>query len=200
MDQLKRFLGSEARARLLAHFVVHPESDLHVRALERHTGLRSRSLQLELERLERMRLLRREQRGRRVAFVRERAGPEWRAIEVLVRSYATFHLIREALANVPGVKAVCVFGSVVRGDARPDSDVDVLVYGDEILDREFGAALLELNLLLDRKIDVKRYDTRSFLRDVATNASFLPKALAGPIEWLVGSSEALPERARETAA
>src|SRR5215213_3046362 len=84
LDQLSPFLGSEARARLLAHFVVHPESREHVRSLERHTGLGKRSLQVELARLETMGLVRREREGRRVLYVRSGYTPQWRAIESLV--------------------------------------------------------------------------------------------------------------------
>lgn len=36
-------------------------------------------------------------------------------------------LHREVLVERFGVKALSVFGSVARGDARPDSDLDVLV-------------------------------------------------------------------------
>jgi DNA-binding HxlR family transcriptional regulator len=57
MDRLKELVGSDARARVLAHFVTHPESAIHMRALERRIGVPSRSLQLELERLERLGLL-----------------------------------------------------------------------------------------------------------------------------------------------
>jgi len=65
LDQLSAFVGSEARARLLAHFVARPESRLHVRALERDTGIGKRSLQKELARLVAMGLVRREHQGRR---------------------------------------------------------------------------------------------------------------------------------------
>ena len=54
-----------------------------------------------------------------------------------------------------GAQKVRVFGSVVRGDARPDSDIDFLV------DMEGGRSLLDLvklsqdlEELLHRKVDV----------------------------------------------
>ena len=59
------------------------------------------------------------------------------------------------IATRHGAQNVRVFGSVVRGDARPDSDIDFLV------DMEGGRSLLDLvklsqdlEELLHRKVDV----------------------------------------------
>ena len=192
LDQLSAFVGSEARARLLAHFVARPESRLHVRALERATGVGKRSLQGELARLVEMGLVRREREGRRVVYVRSGYTPEWRAIEKLVATYGIPLLLRAALMGVPGVEAAFIFGSLARGDARPDSDVDLLVYGEEIPDEEFGSALLELGIVLDGRLDVKEYDRARFEHDNDFRVSFLPTALAGPKVWLIGSDADLP--------
>jgi len=198
LDQLSPFLGSEARARLLAHFVVHPESREHVRALERHTGLGKRSLQAELARLEAMGLVRREREGRLVLYVRSGYTPQWRAIEALVGEYGIPLLLRDALADVPGIEAAFIFGSLARGDARPDSDVDVLIYGDPDLSA-LGHAMGDLALLLERRLDVKTYDRVRFIRDNRFGASFLPSALAGPKLWLLGAEEVLPAAERRAA-
>ena len=198
LDQLSPFLGSEARARLLAHFVVHPESREHVRSLERHTGLGKRSLQAELARLEAMGLVRREREGRRVLYVRSGYTPQWRAIEALVGEYGIPLLLRDALADVPGIEAAFIFGSLARGDARPDSDVDLLIYGDPELSA-LGHAVGDLALVLDRRLDVKTYDRARFIRDNRFGASFLPSALAGPKLWLTGSEEDLPAAERRAA-
>jgi len=199
MDLLREFLGSEARARLLAHFVVHPDRRDHVRALERHTGLGKRSLQAELERLEMMGLLRREVEGSRVVHVRSHDAPRWSAIESLVAAYAPGLVLRDVLQDVPGLEAAFVFGSFARGDARPDSDVDLFLYGDHISDAELGAALLDAALVLDRPVDAHRFDRERFLRDSRPGASFLPAALAAPKHWLVGSADTLPSPARAAA-
>ncbi|HEX6039338.1 nucleotidyltransferase domain-containing protein [Longimicrobium sp.] len=192
MDMLGGFIGSAARARLLAHFVVHPDRREHGRALERHTGLGKRSLQAELGRLESMGLVRRESDGRRIVYVRDPAHPQWRAIESLVGAYAPAEVLRDVLRDVPGVEAAFIFGSRARGDARSDSDIDLLVYGDAIRDGDFGGALLDASLVLAHPVDAKRYDRTSFLRDAQPGVSFLPQALAGPKQWLIGSPEALP--------
>lgn len=59
------------------------------------------------------------------------------------------------IASQYGARNLRVFGSVVRGDARPDSDVDFLVDlepGRSLLDRV--ALVQDLEDLLHRKVDV----------------------------------------------
>ena len=59
------------------------------------------------------------------------------------------------LAALHGARNVRVFGSVARGDARPDSDVDLLVEfepGRGLLD--LSKLLLDLQDLLNCKVDV----------------------------------------------
>jgi predicted nucleotidyltransferase len=192
LDQLSSLLGSDARARLIAYFVANPEARRHVRALGRLTGIGKRSLQAELERLEKLRLVSRKREGRRVLYIRSGHSPQWQAMERLVASYGIPTLLRAALAEVPGVKAAFLFGSLARGDAREDSDVDLLVYGDGISAEDLGRATLDLGVVLQRPLDVKEYDTERFVRANDPAVSFLPAALAGPKVWLVGAPERLP--------
>jgi predicted nucleotidyltransferase len=67
------------------------------------------------------------------------------------------------IARRYGAVTVRVFGSVARGDSRPDSDLDLLVQmepGRSLLD--MGAMLMELRTLLGCKVDVV---TEAGLRD-----------------------------------
>ena len=65
---------------------------------------------------------------------------------------------REAILQVAarrGARNVRLFGSVARGEARPDSDLDFLVDlepGRSLLD--LGGLLMDLQRLLGRKVDV----------------------------------------------
>jgi predicted nucleotidyltransferase len=65
---------------------------------------------------------------------------------------------REAIVQIAarhGATKVRLIGSVARGEARPDSDVDLLVTwseGTSLLDQ--AALMLELESLLGRKVDI----------------------------------------------
>jgi hypothetical protein len=67
-----------------------------------------------------------------------------------------------------GVKKLSVFGSILRDDFRPDSDVDILV---EFLPGAtpgmfgFGGMILELSEMLGRTVDLRTpFDLSQFMR------------------------------------
>ena len=70
----------------------------------------------------------------------------------------TIHEKREAIIRIAarhGATEVRLIGSVARGEARPDSDVDLLVTwseGTSLLDH--AALMLEIESLLGRKVDI----------------------------------------------
>jgi predicted nucleotidyltransferase len=76
----------------------------------------------------------------------QRAGERERTVELL-RS-------RAAELRAQGVRGLALFGSVARGEARPGSDVDLLVELDHETELGFGVVSLrqELNRLVGRPV------------------------------------------------
>jgi uncharacterized protein len=71
-----------------------------------------------------------------------------------------------SIAAKHGASNVRVFGSVARGEARPDSDVDLLVDGLENTAWGGGGLLIELEALLGRKVDlVSANDLHWYIRE-----------------------------------
>jgi len=194
LDLLYSLIGSETRARILAGFVANPEARRGMDALARLTGVGRRALRAELARLVEEGVLLREREGRRVVYARTWI-PAWRTYETLMSSYGIPLLLQSALAEVPGVEAAFIFGSLARGDARPDSDIDLLVYGDEIPPGAVSSTFGYVYGLLDRKLDDKILDRELFQELNGPRASFLPSALAGSKVWLVGSESDLARAA-----
>lgn len=59
-----------------------------------------------------------------------------------------------------GVSRASLFGSVVRGDDSPDSDIDLLVeLPDDSSLLELGGLKVELEELLNRKVDLLTYNS-----------------------------------------
>lgn len=72
-----------------------------------------------------------------------------------------------AISTRHGARNVRVFGSIVRGEARPDSDVDFLVDVGPKTSSWFPAGLiLDLKALLGREVDVvTEKGLNRFIRD-----------------------------------
>lgn len=70
------------------------------------------------------------------------------------------------IAAKHGASNVRIFGSVARGEARPDSDIDFLIDGLENSAWGGGGLLMDLQDLLGRSVDlVTVEDLHSYIRD-----------------------------------
>ena len=183
---------SMAMARLVIFFAVHPGGRFHFRELMRLTGLSSASLQHELRRLAGIGALRREEEGARILYVADESHAAWRAWILLVRSAARpSDVLREVLVDAPGIDGAFVFGSSIRGDTRPDSDVDVVLLGSDEARMQVGRLLTEAELLIGKEIDVIGYTPEEFTARARTGSTFVRRVLAEPKEWVRGSPEIL---------
>jgi predicted nucleotidyltransferase len=193
-DPLSTTLASSALARLVIDLAVRPDEAPHGRALQRRTGLTPRSLQTELRRLEGLGVLRRRPEGRRVRYVLDEGSSRWRALRELVRELADpVDVLRDALAEVPGIAAAFVFGSTARGDARADSDLDVMIVdeGEPLEDDLLARRTLGAGVLLRREVNVVRMSRDELASRIEAGGGFVREVLRGPKLWIVGSESDL---------
>lgn len=194
-DSLSQVLASGAMARVVRYFAVNPGSEVHFQALRRSTGLSPRSLQDEIKRLIDVGVLARveckEEKatgrgGRRVRYVVDARSPVWTGFRHLARLLSTpADVLPLALADVPGIDGAFVYGSHASGQARPDSDVDVLLIGDHVDARTLFRHTLDAGALLGREVNVIQV-TRDELSS-SVRSGFLSRVLDGPKQWLIGS-------------
>src|ERR1019366_3172379 len=141
----------------------YPHADLHFHGLKRATGLPNRSLQLELARLERLRLITRKPDGRLVRYLVQPDEPRWRALREFVRQFVEpTEVLRVALAQVTGIMAAFIYGSFARhGDVHADSDIDLFVVSETVDEPSTRLSLagevLEVSGFLGREVNVSRY-------------------------------------------
>jgi predicted nucleotidyltransferase len=204
-DLLSSALASGALAKLVGYFTVRPEDAPHMRALMRGTGLSARSLQLELRRLERLGLVEREasQDGRvRIRATASRAA--WAPFRGLVRAYADpVDLLRLALADVPGVAAAFVFGSLARGTADDESDVDLCVLPELLSDasaptlrRVLAQRTVEVSVAIGREVNPFVITASQFAERLAAGRAFYENVMAGPKRWVIGTPKNLANMQR----
>lgn len=152
--RLAELLFPAYRRRVLELLLQHPHEALHGREIARRTGLPAGTLNRELALLAKAGVLRREQRGNQHLYsvdaacliyeelesiLQKTSGAERkRAAEPVLRETRAAYRARPSKLDVPKRKleALCrkyrirklsVFGSAARGEAHPDSDVDLMV-------------------------------------------------------------------------
>lgn len=191
-----RFGFSPSASDLLRFFALHPKARVHLRRLEALYGPRSKSFQRDLRMLVEHRAITRVEAGARVDYSVDPTWPMWPAVRQMIAYFTpTAALVREAVRGVHGVEAAFVYGSIAKGTARPDSDVDVFVLGDDIDTRALHRALLEVTMLTGRPVNPGIYTKMKLAEQLGRTDSsskrFLRDVLTGPKAWVAGALEAL---------
>ncbi|HEX8431611.1 MAG TPA: nucleotidyltransferase domain-containing protein, partial [Longimicrobium sp.] len=191
-DPLSATLASGALARLLIDLAVHPDETPHGRELQLRTGLTPRSLQAELVRLESLGIIQRRADGHVTRYVLDESNPRWRALRDLVRELADpADVLRDALADVPGVASAFVFGSMARKDFREESDIDLFILDEGVPDDLLARRTLEVGVLLRREVNVVQMNAAELARRVASGSGFVRDVLSGAKLWVIGNQEEL---------
>jgi predicted nucleotidyltransferase len=185
-------LASPAFSKLLLRFALHGERPEHVRALQRQLQLSMSSLNRELRRLESRGLIQRREQGGRVLYSVDESHPGWATLRQVIRDFADpVEVVEQAISLVHGVEAAFVYGSFARGDARADSDVDVLVVADQPNEAGLGRGAAEASVLLGRPVEIRTYTREKLQRQLADGNAVLQRILAGPKRWVVGDESSL---------
>jgi predicted nucleotidyltransferase len=98
-------------------------------------------------------------------------------------------LLREALLPlVPALKTAWIFGSVARQSDTAQSDIDVMLVGEDLHLARVLELLLPVEGQLGRKINPTCYTPAEFERRRAEPDSFVNRVLAQPVLPLIGDA------------
>lgn len=177
MKPLIHHLLGETRTAVLAALLLRSEQPLHVRELERLTGVSSGTLHRELQALVGYGVLKRQQVGRQVFYQPDPACPVLPELTGLLRKTAGLaDVLREALVPLADrIELAFVYGSMAKGEVHAHSDIDLMLVGslgfaDAALALEPAAAALrrEINptVLTAAQFDEKRRRGDAFISTV----------------------------------
>lgn len=189
-DALSSTLASGAMARVVIDFAVHPDDASHGREVQRRTGLTPRSLSAELTRLEALGVVRRRAEGRLVRYELIESEPRWKALRELIRQMADpVDVLRNALADVPGAGPAFIFGSIARGGARDDSDIDLFVLDAGLNEDRLAKRTLDVGVLLHREVNVVQMTREQLAGRIASGSGFIREVLRAPKLWVIDSED-----------
>ena len=115
----------------------------------------------------------------------------------------TDELLQEIVRRILSVGSphtIVLFGSRARGDARPDSDLDLMVLSEDLDVRLLARRTLDIGTLLGREVNVLDVTPDDLTRRLALGRGFYRRVLKGPKRWVIGDAEQLPPAARAIAA
>jgi len=152
--------------------------------------LGSASLQRELNRLVEAGLVRSERVGNMRRFQSNPQSPVYNELVSLTRkTLGVEPPLREALLPLaPDLKAAWVYGSVAKQTDTAQSDIDVMLIGENLLLGNILELLAPLEVQLGRKINPTCYTLADFERRRADPDSFANRVLKQPILPLIGDA------------
>jgi predicted nucleotidyltransferase len=186
-------LFSESQSRIFRWLFGQPDRAFHLSELRRLTGLGSASLQRELNRLAEAGLVQSERVGNLRRFQANPQSPVYNELIGLTRKTIGLEpQLREAmLPLVPRLKAAWVFGSVAKQTDTAQSDIDVMLIGENLPLGDILEHLLPLEAQLGRKINPTCYTPAEFERRRAEADSFVNRILSQPVLPLIGDPNEL---------
>lgn len=181
-------LFTDSQARLYRWLFGQPERSYHLSELRRLTELGSASLQRELNRLVDAGLLLSERVGNLRRFQANPRSPVFAELVALTRkSLGAAPLLYEALQPiVTRLERAFIYGSVAKQTDTAQSDIDLMLVGENLTLNEILTLLMPLETQLGRKINPSSYTPAEYARRLAEPDSFVNRVLAQPILPLIG--------------
>ncbi|MBD3366925.1 MAG: toxin-antitoxin system toxin subunit [Candidatus Eisenbacteria bacterium] len=190
MSILPDILSSRVRAEIFRLLFGVSAQELHMRELERRTGLAIGTIQQELRKLEGMDLLAVRRDGNRVYYSANTAHPLYHDIRNLVlKTSGLVEVLREALST-EDIDLAFVFGSVARGEEGAQGDVDLMVIADVGL-AAVSAMLRGVSEKLGREINPHVMSRDEFSERLKSGDRFLGRVVDSPKLFVVGDEDEL---------
>jgi predicted nucleotidyltransferase len=189
---LLQSLFGRTRCALLTLFFGRPDESFYVREVVRHARVGQGAVQRELDRLTACGLVRRQVRGRHVYYQANGDCPVFAELHgLVVKTAGVADVVRAALAPlVSRIRLAFVYGSVARGTANVQSDIDLMVVA-EVSFGEVVAALKPAQEALAREVNPTVYSPEECRRKLAQGHHFLRTVWGEPKVFVVGSQDEL---------
>ena len=186
----------KTRQGILAATLVQPEKTWYVSELARRMGVPSSSLQRELQGLTDAGILKSHRQGRMVYFQANTDSPIYPDLRgLLLKTSGLVNVLSCALKPLATkIRAAFVYGSIASGQARTDSDIDLIVVGG-LVPQELAIPLRRARDLLGREINPTVFASAEFDKRRAAKDPFLTEVMSKPQLLVIGSKDELGKAA-----
>ena len=183
---LAELLASKVKAEVFRLLFGINSEPLHLRELERRSGLAVGTVQQELARLTRLGLLEKRVDGNRRSYSAREDHPLYPEIRGLVlKTSGLADLLRDRLKKEKAIRVAFVFGSFARAREQAHSDIDLLVIGTITL-RQLTKLLSGLAEKIGRELNPKIFTPQEFRRRKRSGDHFLKNVLSEPRIYIIG--------------
>jgi len=195
MNILAEILSSKIRSEIFRLLFGMNGVALHMREIERRSGMTIGTIQQELKKLVRLNLIKERKDGNRLYYDANKENPLYPEIRNMVlKTVGLLQIFKEALAKEPSIEIAFIFGSVAQQNEKDKSDVDLMVIGDLGMRRLTGL-LSGISARISREINPHVFTKKEFLKRKIGEDHFLNQILESPKMFIIGNEHELAELA-----
>jgi len=195
MNRLAELLSSRARAEIFRLLFNGMGEEIHVREIERRSGLNDSTLRQELRKLVRLELVQSRRDSNRVYYRAKTENPLYPEIRNLVlKTSGLFDVLKSTLTD-KRILVAFVFGSVARGEEKAGSDVDLMVIGQLGL-RDLSRLLSGIEEKIGREVNPHVLREEEFGKRIRAKEHFVSSVMESPKIFIIGSQRELEAMGR----
>jgi predicted nucleotidyltransferase/DNA-binding HxlR family transcriptional regulator len=190
MNRLAELLSSRARAEIFRLLFSGAGEELHVREIERRSGLNDSTLRQELRKLVRLELVQSRRDSNRVYYRAKTESPLYPEIRNLVlKTSGLADVLKSALMD-KRIRVAFVFGSIASGEEKAGSDVDLMVIGQLGL-RDLSRLLSGIEEKIGREVNPHVLREEEFRKRIRAKEHFVSSIMDIPKIFIIGSQREL---------
>ncbi|MDP3016006.1 MAG: helix-turn-helix domain-containing protein [Deltaproteobacteria bacterium] len=195
MNRLAEILSSRTRAEIFRLLFSGTEEELHVREIERRSGLNDSTLRQELRKLVRLDLVQSRRDSNRVYYRAKTENPLYPEIRNLVLKTSGLSDVLKSALKDKRVRVAFVFGSITRGEENAGSDVDLMVIGQLGL-RDLSRLLYGIEEKIGREVNPHVLREEEFRKRIRAKEHFASSVMEAPKIFIIGSERELETMGR----
>ena len=195
MNRLAELLSSRARAEIFRLLLSGTGEELHVREIERRSGLNDSTLRQELRKLVRLDLVQSRRDSNRVYYRAKTESPLYPEIRNLVLKTSGLSDVLKSALTDKRIGLAFVFGSIARGEEKAGSDVDLMVIGQLGL-RDLSRLLSGIEEKIGREVNPHVLREEEFRKRIRAKEHFVSSVMETPKIFIIGSERELEAMGR----
>ena len=190
---LSNALFSKVQQRVLALIFSHPERSFYTSEIVRNVHSGVGAVERELSKLERSGLVTVERIGNQKHYRANQAAPIFEELRGLVeKTVGLAEPIRKSFEPyADAIKTAFVYGSVAKETDTAQSDIDLMVIGDDLNYSDLYTAAQSVESKLRRKVNPLFLSLQDWQRKASDEGSVISKISHSPKIFIVGSEKDL---------
>lgn len=195
---LKNLFSSEARILLLNQFLMHSDKEFYLRELAGHFSLSPRQVNLELNNLASIGLLKKRISGNQHYYSINTLHPLFADLKnIFLKTIGLKDVLQKHLKPFESnIHFAFIYGSQAKGQAVADSDIDLMIIGDLSM-RKISGVLLQAGNELSREINFSVFSLNEFIARLKNKDHFITSIWNNPKIFIFRDSDEFERLAKK---